>query len=137
MKTARALLALAMALVLAISLSGCWSGGLTVTEEEAGTIQVAHVGDRVTVRLTGNPSTGFTWVRTEPTDEEWAGLALQPVEEGSWESPAGEQLTGASSVCLFRYVANESGTVTLSFAYGRSWESEPVETFGVVIWVRE
>jgi predicted secreted protein len=137
MKTARALPALAMALVLAISLSGCWSGGLTVTEEDAGTIQVAHVGDRVTVRLIGNPSTGFTWTRTEPTDEEWAGLALQPVEEGSWEFPAGTQLTGASGVCLFRYVASERGTVTLSFAYGRSWESEPVETFSVVIWVRE
>jgi predicted secreted protein len=126
-----------MALVLAISLSGCQSGSLTVTEEDAGTIQVAHVGDRVTVRLIGNPSTGFTWTRTEPTDAEWAGLALQPVDEGSWEFPAGTQLTGASGVCLFRYVASERGTVTLSFAYGRSWESEPVETFSVVIWVRE
>jgi predicted secreted protein len=44
---------------------------------------------------------------------------------------------GASGVCLFRYVANEPGTVALSFAYGRSWESEPVETLSVVIWVRE
>jgi predicted secreted protein len=137
MKTARALPALAMALILAISLSGCWSGGLTVTEEDAGTIQVAHIGDRVTVRLTGNPSTGFTWTRTEPTDEELAGLALQAVEEGSWESPASAQVPGASSVCLFRYIANEPGTVALSFAYGRSWESEPVETFSIVIWVRE
>jgi predicted secreted protein len=98
MKTARALPALTMALVLAISLSGCQSGSLTVTEEDAGTIQVAHVGDRVTVRLIGNRSTGFTWTRTEPTDEELAGLALQPVEEGSWEFPAGTQVPGASGV---------------------------------------
>ena len=137
MKIARALPALTMALVLAISLSGCWSGSLAVTEEDAGTIQVAHVGDRVTVRLIGNPSTGFTWTRTEPTDEELAGLALQPVEEGSWEFPAGTQVPGASGVCLFRYVANEPGTVALSFAYGRSWESEPVDIFNIVFWVRQ
>ena len=137
MKTMRALPALAMALVLAISLSGCRSGSVTVTEEDAGTIQVARVGDRVTVRLNGNPSTGFVWTRTEPTNEEFADLALRPIEEGVWEFPLGEQVPGASGVCLFRYVANEPGTVTLSFAYGRSWESEPVDTFSVVIWVRE
>ena len=137
MKTMRALPALAMALVLAISLSGCRSGSVTVTEEDAGTIQAAHVGNRVTVRLAGNPSTGFNWTRTEPTNEELAGLALRPIEEGTWEYPMNEQVPGASGVCLFRYVANEPGTVTLSFAYGRSWESEPVDTFSVVIWVRE
>lgn len=137
MKTMRALPALAMALVLAISLSGCRSSGITVTLEDAGTIQAAHVGDRVTVRLAGNPSTGFNWTRTEPTNEELAGLALRPIEEGTWEFPLGGQVPGASGVCLFRYGADEPGTVTLSFAYGRSWESEPVDTFSVVIWVRE
>jgi predicted secreted protein len=129
---------LGVALVLAVSLSGCWpSGGLAVTEADAGTIQVARVGDRVTVRLNGNPSTGFNWTRTEPTTEELAGLALRPVEEGTWEFPMNGQVPGASGVCLFRYVAEEPGTVPLSFAYGRSWESEPVDTFNVVIWVRE
>jgi predicted secreted protein len=128
---------LGVALVLAVSLSGCRFGGITVTREDAGTIQVAHVGDRVTVRLDGNPSTGFNWTRTEPTDEELAGLALQPIEEGTWEFPMNAQVPGASGVCLFRYVADEPGTVILSFAYGRSWETEPIETFDVVIWVRE
>jgi predicted secreted protein len=137
MKTARALPALAMAFALAISLSGCRSGSVTVTEEDAGTVQAARVGDRVTVRLNGNPSTGFNWARTEPTNEEFAGLALRPVEEGAWEFPMNEQVPGASGVCQFRYVADGPGTVTLSFAYGRSWESEPVDTFSVVIWVRE
>jgi inhibitor of cysteine peptidase len=128
---------LGVALVLAVFLSGCQFGGITVTGEDAGTIQVAHVGDRVTVRLDGNPSTGFNWTRTEPTDEELAGLALQPIEEGTWEFPMNAQVPGASGVCLFRYAADEPGTVTLSFAYGRSWETEPIETFSVVIWVRE
>ncbi|MEI6171739.1 MAG: protease inhibitor I42 family protein [bacterium] len=138
MKSARrALPALAIALVLAISLFGCRSGDITVTEEDAGTIQAAHVGDRVTVRLDGNPSTGFNWTRTEPANAELAGPALRPIEEGTWEFPMNEQVPGMSGMCLFRYVANEPGTVTLSFAYGRSWESEPVDTFSVVIWVRE
>jgi predicted secreted protein len=138
MKTTRqALSVLAMTLVLAIFLSGCQSGGITVTAEDTGTIQIAHVGQRIAVRLGGNPSTGFLWTRTKPTDEELAGLALQPVEEGTWEFPMNEQVPGMSGVCLFRYVANEPGTVALSFAYGRPWESDPVETFHVVIWVRE
>lgn len=137
MKRARtALTLLAMALGL-ITLSGCWSGDVTITQADAGTVQVARAGDRVTVRLAGNPSTGHTWTRTAPTDEEFAGLALQPIDEGTWEFPSDGRVPGSGGTCLFRYLAEEAGSVTLSFAYGRSWEPEPVQTFSVTVRVED
>ncbi len=132
----RVLFVVAMTFVLAVALSGCRSGEVTVTQEDAGTVRVARVGDRVTVRLDGNPSTGYSWTRTEPADDDFAGSALQPIEEGTWEFPAGADVPGASGVCLFRYLADRVGIVTLSYAYGRSWEPSPAETFSVVIRVQ-
>jgi predicted secreted protein len=136
-RRARRALVVLVTFGLAAALFGCWSGEVTVTQEDAGTIRLARIGDRVTVRLDGNPSTGYTWTRTAPTDDELPGSALQPIEEGTWEFPSGEQVPGAGGVCLFRYLADKSGSVTLSFVYGRSWEPEPVQTFSVVIQVQD
>jgi predicted secreted protein len=127
------LVALTTILGLTAALSGCWSGEVTVTQEDAGTIRVARVGDRVTIRLDGNPSTGHAWTRQAPPSDELAGSALQPIEEGTWEFPSGGQVPGEAGVCLFRYLADQPGSVAFSFAYGRSWEPEPVQTFSVVI----
>ena len=135
--TRRAAPLLAMAAVLAVALSGCWGGSVTVTVDDAGSIKTAQVGDRVIVRLVGNPSTGFTWTRVGPIDEALAASPLEPVAEGEWEFPAGEDMPGASGICIFEYRVARAGTVALSYAYARSWEAEPVQTFSVVIWARE
>ncbi len=138
MRIARcAVLLLAMAAVLAVALSGCWGGSVTVTVDDAGSIKAAQVGDRVIVRLAGNPTTGFTWTRVEPTDENLAASPLEPVTEGAWEFPAGETAPGAPGLCIFEYEVVRAGTVTLSYAYARSWEEAPAQTFSVVIWGRE
>ncbi|MCX6093081.1 MAG: protease inhibitor I42 family protein [Candidatus Bipolaricaulota bacterium] len=135
--TRRAAPLLAMAAVLAVALSGCWGGSVTVTVDDAGSIKTAQVGDRVIVRLAGNPTTGFTWARVEPTDEALAASPLDPVAEGSWEFPAGGNMPGAPGLCIFEYRVVHAGTVPLSYAYARSWEEAPAQTFSVVIWARE
>ncbi len=128
----------ALVALLALALSGCGPGDtIDVTEDDAGVTKVAQVGDRVVVRLAGNPSTGFTWTRTAPVDEDLDASPLEPMEEGEWEFPAGGQLPGEPGVCLFEYAIVGTGTVTLSYEYARSWEDEPAETFTVAIWARE
>lgn len=122
----------------ALALAGCGPGNtIGVTEDDAGVTKVAHVGDRVVVSLAGNPSTGFTWTRTAPADEDLAASLLEPIREGEWTFPAGGHLPGEPGICRFEYAVVGTGTVTLSYEYARSWEDEPIETFAVTIWARE
>ncbi len=135
--TRRAVSLFAMALLLSVVLSGCWGGSVAVTLDDAGTIQAARVGDRVIVRLDGNPSTGYTWTRVAPSDAAIAASPLEIVEEDAWTFPGGGHLAGEAGVCVFRYEVVRAGTVTLAYKYARSWETEPIQTFTVTIWARE
>ncbi len=127
----------AMALLLSVMLSGCWGGSVAVTLDDAGSIQAARVGDRVIVRLDGNPSTGFTWTRVAPSDDAIAASPLEIVAEDEWQFPGGGHLAGEPGVCLFTYEVARAGTVALAYEYARAWEAEPVQTFSVTIWARE
>lgn len=133
----RAVLLFAMVLVISVVLTGCWGGSVAVTLDDAGTIQAARVGDRVIVRLDGNPSTGYTWTRVEPSGDAIAASPLEVVEEGEWTFPGGGHLAGEAGVCVFAYEVVRAGTVTLAYEYARSWEADPVQTFTVTIWARE
>jgi predicted secreted protein len=137
MKRARVgLLALAV-IGMVVGLVGCGTTTVSVTLDDAGTIQAVGVGDRVVVRLDGTPSTGFTWSRTSPSDEELEASPLEVVSEGEYEFAGNESIPGAAGICVFEYEVARSGTVTLTYAYARSWEEDPAETFSVTIWARE
>jgi len=138
MKNALRVVALALAVAgVALWISGCSLGTVSVSLDDAGLIKVAHVGDRVVVRLAGTPSTGYTWNRTAPSDSSLATSPLEVVRENEWEFPAGGNLVGAPGLCVFEYVVERTGTVTLDYAYARSWEAEPAQTFSFTIWAQE
>jgi predicted secreted protein len=119
--------------LLAIGLSGCLSAPVTITSQDDGSIVAARVGDRINVRLDGNPSTGYTWSRTEPVD--LTDSPLEPIEEGNYVDSGGTWV-GAPAFAVFRYAAVAAGTVQLTYAYHAAWEEVPVQTFSVVVWVR-
>jgi predicted secreted protein len=112
----------------ALLLAGCF-GPIVLTEADNGTIQAIDVGDVILVRLVGNPSTGYTWQRTDTLRE---GV-LEPLGEGG---SCGGGLVGSPSTFEFRFKAVSSGTTRLEFVYQRPWEEEPIDTFSVVIYVR-
>jgi inhibitor of cysteine peptidase len=117
-------------------LSSCLFAPPSITIEDNESIKIGRVGDRITVRLQANPSTGYGWVRVEPAD--FSGAALEPIEEGTWLQPSDcSPLPGAPADVQFRYRAVAPGTVVLAYEYRPAWETEPIETFFVVIWVRE
>jgi len=128
---------IAISLAVAAGLSGCTGLRVTVTDGDAGTIQRVRVGDTLTVRLSGNPSTGFNWSRTAPSDEALIDSVLSPASEGEWVFPAGGNLPGEPGICVFVYDVVRPGTTALTYTYARSWEDEPAETFTVTIWARE
>lgn len=128
----------ALVALLALALAGCGPDDtIDLTEDDAGVTKVAQVGDRVVVRLAGNPSTGFTWTRTAPANEDLDTSPLEPIEEGEWEFPTGGHLPGEPGICLFEYAVVGAGTVALSYEYARSWEGEPAKTFTVSILVQD
>jgi inhibitor of cysteine peptidase len=95
---------------------------------ESGTSKTVRVGDRTTVRLPENPTTGYRW-QVDADDER-----LKLVEdrfEGA-EVPRG---AGGDRVLVFEAV--RAGSARLGLAKRRAWGSgEAVEEFSVELDVR-
>ena len=113
--------------------SGCWFLPITLDDTADGTAQSVNVGDRITIQLSGNASTGYQWIRVHP--ESLDGSLLAAIEEGEYaqEDPS---VCGGPGVFTFRYEAVTSGIITLSYAHRRPWEDEVIGEFSVIIWVR-
>ena len=120
---------------LAALLGGCLSSSVVVSDVDDGAARVLAVGDRLVVRLVGNPSTGYLWSRVLPDD--LADGPLEVIEEGGFTaSESSPGVVGAPGEFLFEYRAISSGLVNLGFAYERPWVGEAVDEWTVAIWVR-
>jgi len=127
--------ALLLVVLLAIGLAGCRLFPVVVTDADAGSIHAVDVGDTVEVRLPGNASTGYEWIRTAPDPLD--GHPLEIIEEGAYKvGTSGIHPVGEPGEFRFRYRAVDHGTMTLVFAYRRPWEPEPIEVLSFVVWVR-
>ena len=62
-----------------LGLCACSLFTVIIDESDFGSIQRLGVGDLLLIRLTGNASTGYEWVRVEP-----ASLAESPLEIVRW-----------------------------------------------------
>ncbi len=117
-----------------LGLCGCSLFTVTIDESDLGSIQRLDVGDLLLIRLMGNASTGYEWVRVEP-----ASLSESPLEivkEGGYQT-LGCQLVGEPGEFVFRYRAVRPGTVTLGFEHRRPWDpQDPIGTYSVTVWVR-
>jgi len=126
---------LSVVFVLALlGLCGCSLFTITLDESDFGSIQTLDIGDLLQVKLMGNASTGYEWVRVEPAS--LAGTPLEIVKEGGYLT-LGCQLVGEPGEFAFRYRAMLPGTVVLVFEHRRPWEPEdPIDTYSITVWVR-
>jgi inhibitor of cysteine peptidase len=83
------------------------------------------------VRLEGNPTTGYTWEKTEPESEK----VIQQV--GREYNPESDRV-GAPGVQVFLFKGIKKGRINLRLVYHRPWEKEkkPLKVFAVKIRVR-
>ncbi|MDP2891800.1 MAG: protease inhibitor I42 family protein [Bacillota bacterium] len=95
----------AIALVAALTLSGCASEGARISQGEA------------TIVLKSNPTTGFDWYYT--VDNE--GIVLLVKDEYKTDNP---NLIGSGGMHTWIFQGVQEGTVKLTFKYYRSWEGE-------------
>jgi len=89
-----------------------------------------EVGQRFTVTLESNPSTGYRWEwvdRQESILEQMGEAAFKPRETGD------PPLVGAGGWDIFTFEAVTPGQMTLKLVYRRPWEEgmEPLKTFSL------
>ena len=76
-----------------------------------------QVGDKFTISLEANPSTGYSWELTGPLDDKVV------VELGSDHQPGQGTGVGVPGQQLFRFQGVGKGTATIGLQYVRPWEN--------------
>lgn len=92
-------------------------GRLIVTRADHNRTAELRVGERLTVRLPENPSTGYTWAIDE-TDRR-----LLSLDSTDYAAPE-EGFVGARGQRTFTFAARQPGEVALKLKYWRFWEGD-------------
>jgi inhibitor of cysteine peptidase len=113
-------------------MAGCADGKtMALTSADNGKTFNAVVGDKITVTLDGNPTTGFTW------ETEQLNIAqLQQI--GEPEYTAASSLLGSAGTYVFTFTVVGPGEASLKLIYHRTWEEgvPPEQTFEVTVLVK-
>jgi inhibitor of cysteine peptidase len=118
-----------MLFAIVFSTAGCNSA---LTANDNGTTVTVKTGDTFTIKLEGNPSTGYTW---EAKDLDTGILEQVGEAEFSGGAPG---VVGSPGTLTLTFKALQPGTTTLTLVYHRPWEKdvEPIETFSVTVTVK-
>lgn len=77
-----------------------------------------------TVILEGNPTTGYTWNVTVADES-----IIAVTDDGFAANEAEEGVVGAAGYQHFSFEGKAEGYTTVTFAYGRSWETEEAPAY--------
>jgi inhibitor of cysteine peptidase len=132
MAMSMSILVAVLALVVVAGISGC-SAQTTpaLGAEDNGREIILQKGQTLTIKLEGNPTTGYSW---EVVESE--GAILQQVGEPEFEAES--DLLGAPGTHILHFNAVGTGQMELKLVYQRPWETdvEPLETFTVHVTVQ-
>ena len=97
----------------------------TVAFESLNEVSIQRL-ETITLEISSNPSTGYTWTAKNPNSDRFLISDL----EGTYVR--GQDMPGAPGKQLFELSCNENcqegDSVELSFSLQRSWEPEPIRT---------
>ncbi len=74
-----------------------------------------EIGDKISVVLCSNPTTGFEW------SYELSGDTALKEEDHDFEAPEGDAI-GAAGKETWTFEASEKGTTVINMAYSQPWE---------------
>ncbi len=90
-----------------------------------------YVGERFTIELKSNSTTGYGWRLASPLDAEKLALVRSEYVIGNTRLP------GAGGKEMWTFRATGPGRVVIAFEYVRSWEKDvppaDKETYGIII----
>jgi len=75
-----------------------------------------EIGDKITVKLCSNPTTGFQW------DYETTIENVLKEEDHDFEEPKDKGLVGAAGIEVWTFEAVEKGTTEVRMEYSQPWE---------------
>jgi inhibitor of cysteine peptidase len=112
--------------------AGTQSSVVAIDQTAAGSTVELLPGQRLTVTLPGNPTTGFAW---EMAPGAGSILASQGEAQCTAASNGASGKLGAGGIYRFDFVALGTGSAPLKFIYRRSFEKDvaPAETFEVTV----
>jgi predicted secreted protein len=101
--------------------------------KDDGTTAGVAVGGTVTVKLPGNPTTGYTWAVDDTLPPQ-----LQAQGSPTFESGAAAGVVGAGGEVALKFTANTRGSADLKLKYWRSFEATtpPVKTWSATVDVK-
>lgn len=120
------------AILISLLLLGCTGPSAVKIDESANEARVnLQTGQRLSVTLKSNPTTGYDWQIAE-IDEKVLRLIKQEFEPAS-----DPEQVGAPGHTTYEFEAVGSGAITLDLVYVRPWEegAEPEDTFRVQVTV--
>lgn len=129
----RVLMLLASVIIIAGLALACGSAGgsKALTESDAGTTIRLKAGEAFTVKLDGNPTTGYAW---EPENLDTGVLQ----QEGDWKFAPESSAIGSGGSVTATFKAASAGTTTLRLIYHRPFETgvAPLKTWEATIVVK-
>lgn len=102
---------------------------VTATQAQNGAAVTLAKGETLTVKLAGNPTTGYQWTVAQ-NDANF----LQP-QDPIYEPDS--SAIGSGGTYFFRFTALNPGSASLRMTYRRSWEPAPIETFTLAVNILE
>jgi len=76
----------------------------------------AAIGDKITVKLCSNPTTGFEW------KYETIGAVILQEEDRDFTESEDEGIVGAAGTDVWTFEALKTGTTEVRMEYSRDWE---------------
>ncbi len=107
---------------------------IVLDKKANGTTVAAAVGQRIVIRLRGNPTTGYSWAV-----KKLEGEAIEQVGKAKYEMDKGSRgRVGAGGTFTFTFQAVKLGKAALTLAYRRPWEKKkpPAKTFTLAVEVK-
>ena len=93
--------------------------GDTVNEESA----QLNVGETQVLELSGNPTTGYTWLLAEPLPPNYP----VSVEIDYTSTPTKRPLTGRGGIFKVKYTGLTPGSATVKLIYARPWARDATQ----------
>ena len=114
--------------------SGKSTNLITADDASAGSTIEMRVGDKLDVKLEGNPTTGYNWT-IESVDSQ---IIKQLGESEFKQNKQSQNLVGAGGSIIHHFEAIKSGQTQLKLIYHRPWETDvaPIKIFEITIVVR-
>lgn len=108
------------------------SSQIELTDKDNGAVINVVKNDIITIRLPGNPSTGYSWKLVDET-----GKAVALISREYYSAAPETGMVGAPGTYVFEFKAVNRGTTTLQLAYVRNWDkaSAAANQFAVTITV--